>query len=310
MTSQRVLESATTLATSALMGTEGNWRRVGFVVLTYVYVAAGVLWTTVAYGESQQESFRQHTLGLIKQLMASRSAGALPRLVQADVPAVGCPRDGQTGLLDAPKLPQTVRVLVADGAQNSLALYSASEEVESGILAPRGWHCFETYGSNGSTLYVTPRDLAGPILDRPKKAVSGPIVIRSMRFGDTSGRFAVARISARVFPAARGFVDHVRREEISRGDVYHFEPWPGDRIARLYARTVSYVTPATRRGLGTELGAVPTSDLISGLAVLTGALNGDGDGLVLEGLAVRLGSSREKLSIAIAVAMLAAVAAE
>jgi hypothetical protein len=63
------------------------------------------------------------------------------QLVEAQVPAAGCPMDGQLGPQDAPKLSKTVRVVVPQGVQSALALYSGDDETATGVLAPRGWDC-------------------------------------------------------------------------------------------------------------------------------------------------------------------------
>jgi hypothetical protein len=131
-------------------------------------------------------------------------------LVEAEVPTLGCPQDGMADSIKAPTLPGSARIIVPSGFESSLTLYSAAEDLSSGVLGPRGWNCFGTYGSAGSTLYITPRGLGGAILDRPKKVAVGPVVIRTIFLGATSGRFPLSRISARLFPRARGFVERVR----------------------------------------------------------------------------------------------------
>jgi hypothetical protein len=69
------------------------------------------------------------------------------------VPFVGCKSDGQVGPVKAPSGRSKMMAIPAEAAQR-LAYYKAEEGV--GVLAPRGGHCFETYGSNGATLYVSP----------------------------------------------------------------------------------------------------------------------------------------------------------
>ena len=145
-------------------------------------------------------SLRPTTLTQIKKFLNTSVLGSERRLVTATVPAIGCPRDGQVGPQDAPILPESVRVIILEGMASSLTYYSDGD-VGSGTLAPRGWDCFGTYGSGGSTLYVVPSRLGDPILDRPEKVAGGPAVIRSFMIGGTSGRFPIARISARIFPA-------------------------------------------------------------------------------------------------------------
>jgi hypothetical protein len=71
-----------------------------------------------------------------------------------------------------------------------------------GVLAPRGWHCFSTYGSNGSNLFVSPVPIDGKALfSADWKGFMGDVVQLSVMDGGTSGRFEVAKVVARVFPA-------------------------------------------------------------------------------------------------------------
>jgi hypothetical protein len=226
------------------------------------------------------------------------------QLVEVEVPTHGCPADGQQGPQDAPKLPQSVRVVVPQGMASSLTLYSMDEDIAAGVLAPRGWDCFGTYGSSGSTLYVVPRRLGGAILDRADEIKGGPVVIRSLASGGTSGRFTVAHVSARIFPRARAFVDDVRREGIDSPRDYVFTPWPKDRLDRLSDLVVGYVTPPRIEGLGTAVGPAPGGEPITGLAFLTGDLD---DGPDLIGVAIRLDGSDPRLSAGIITAQIAAL---
>ena len=232
------------------------------------------------------------------------------RLVAAEIETVGCPQDGQVGPQEAPKLPKTVRVIIPEGTAPALTFYSASENANAGVLAPRGWDCFGIYGSSGSSLYVVPRRLGDPILDRPEKVKDGPFVITTSCIGGTSGRFPVARISARIFPRARAFAESVRDENFDDPKNYVFAPWPADRIDRLSDLDVSYVTPPMAEGLGIDLGFAPGHGFtpgrgpISGLAFLSD-LEKKEDGPFLEMLGVRLDRGDQRLYAAIAVNMIA-----
>jgi hypothetical protein len=168
-------------------------------------LAAGVVPASAepALGSANREPLRKFVASLSPSL-------AHTRLVEANVPTVACPQDGQVEPLDPPLLPKSVRVLVPEGTATSLAYYSAYEGVKAGVLAPRGWDCFGTYGSAGTTLYVVPRRVGGPILDRFDKVKDGPAVIKSFADGDTSGRYELAKTSARIFPRARTLVDSIR----------------------------------------------------------------------------------------------------
>ena len=67
------------------------------------------------------------------------------------VPFVGCASDGQAGPQAAPAGPSKAVAVPAATAQR-LAWYKA--QYGPGVLAPRGWHCFSTYGSNAPHLFA------------------------------------------------------------------------------------------------------------------------------------------------------------
>ncbi|MBZ0149676.1 MAG: hypothetical protein K8F62_19335 [Pseudorhodoplanes sp.] len=257
-----------------------------------------------------ETSLKPAISALIEKFTATLTLSLSQRpLTEARVPAIGCPQDGQLGPKKAPKLPKTVRIIVPEGMGPSLAFYSADESIDAGVLAPRNWHCFGIYGSSGSGLYVIPRGLRGPILNRPEKVKNGPAVIKRFFNGEASGRFGVARISARIFPQAHRYVESVRALGIVDPKDYVFVPWPADRLDRLSDSVVSYATPLGAQGLGTELGLAPGREPILGLVFLTGDLEGKGDGPYLEGLAVRLDRATQHLYPAIGVAKIASTEA-
>jgi len=84
-----------------------------------------------------------------------------PATTAATVRFIGCQSDGQVGPLEAPKGDSKV-VQIATQATQQLAYYKAEQGF--GVLAPRGWHCFGTYGSSGSSLYVSPQPLNATIV--------------------------------------------------------------------------------------------------------------------------------------------------
>src|SRR5438105_419135 len=67
------------------------------------------------------------------------------------IPFVGCSSDGQTGPIEAPTYKIPAFSLSAEQAEK-LAYYKSENSL--GVLAPRDWHCFGTYGSGGNALYV------------------------------------------------------------------------------------------------------------------------------------------------------------
>jgi hypothetical protein len=244
-----------------------------------------------------------------KFLSGSRQFNTAMQLVNADIPTIGCPQDGQIGPQDAPSLPKTVLVAVPSDMVSRLAYYSASNASGEGILGPKGWDCFGTYGSSGSQLFVVPQKMGDNILDRFQRLKNGPAIIRSVSIGDTSGRFAVAHIAARLFPTARNFVEAVRGEGIDSEENYKFVPWPEDHVKYLSEFVVSFTTSKGRRGAGTESGLIPNSDPISGLIMANGIgdnidHSGDATSPYLLTLTVRFPESDADVYPAIAIAQL------
>ena len=125
------------------------------------------------------------------------------------VPFVGCASDGQTGPQEAPS--GTSRsVTTSPEAAHQLAYYTSEEGF--GVLAPRGWYCFGTYGSGGVALFVSPQPIdTANLFSADRSGFLGPAIEVSHRFGDTSGRFDVAEVIARVFPDYKAFVSEVMK---------------------------------------------------------------------------------------------------
>jgi hypothetical protein len=203
------------------------------------------------------------------------------------VPFVGCPSDGQLGPLPAPRgKDRRMAIWPADGQR--LAYFKA--EGGQGVLAPRGWHCFGVYGSNGSSLFVSPEHLdAEKYFGGNWKGFSGDAIQLSISYGGTSGRFAVAKIIARVFPARRKFVDRVIREDIQPAGSFPFGPFPKDKLTDKGKSIVEYETPAQSEGLGTESRLLKNEGPIRGAEILIG------DEPDLISLSVRLSNELSKL---------------
>ncbi len=184
------------------------------------------------------------------------------------VPFVGCKSDGQTGPVAAPEGEGKV-VLIDSKAAQQLAYYASQKDF--GVLAPRGWHCFGTYGSNGDTLYVSPQSInPSNFLTGTPAGFTGPAIQLSREIGDTSGRFGVAKIIARVFPAHIGFARVVIREGAEPASSFPFGPYPNDKLTYRGNEIVEYQTPANTQGLGTDSSLHPSADPISGVAILVG----------------------------------------
>ena len=181
------------------------------------------------------------------------------------VPFVGCAADGQMGPVAAPVL-QTGMLNVPPSEANRFLAYYASTNL--GVLAPRGWHCAGVYGSNGAALFVTPEKRPPETYLRQSVKLTGPAIQLSFAYGDTSGRFEVAGIAGRIFPAAHDFVQGVINEGLTPRNEFSFTPFPGDRLVRRSPTEVEFETPANRDGLGTYSLLTRNDQPIVGVAIL------------------------------------------
>lgn len=219
--------------------------------------------------EWKQDMIKDFAVRLIfGALLVCVPVAACAQKSDAHIPFVGCRSDGQLGPMQAQR-GTSRRVPIAAGAAQRLAYYKAEDG--DGVLAPRGWYCFGTYGSNGETLYVSPDPVQGADLLSPEwKGFTGPVVQLSGESGDTSGRFGVARMMARVFPSRRGFVRKVIAEGIEPAATFPFGPYPADELTYQGKDLVEYETPPETEGLGTQSRLLKGSDPIRGLAILVG----------------------------------------
>ena len=181
------------------------------------------------------------------------------------VPFVGCKSDGQTGPMEAPK-GTSISVPITEKAAQALAYYSIGPG--NGALAPRGWYCFGTYGSSGSAMLVSPQRIDTATMFSTWDGLSGPLIGISNWDGDTSGRFQVAEIIARVFPAYKAFATHVTEELL--GGPFNFGPFPKDELTYKDDRKVEYKTPPQSDGLGTYLWLKKNGSQIAGVAMIVG----------------------------------------
>ncbi|MGO9438183.1 MAG: hypothetical protein ACLP00_28260 [Terracidiphilus sp.] len=198
----------------------------------------------------------------------------------AEVPFVGCKSDGQVGPQDAP-IGKPKTIAISPQLAQRVAYYKASDG--EGVLGPRGWYCFGTYGSSGSNLYVTPMPLkSADLFSNSWKGISSFGIQISVSNGDTSGRFEVAQIIARVFPAHSAFVRRVIAEGVEPSTSFPYGPYPADKLTYKSKETVEYITPPNTEGLGTKSFLIKDADPIDGVAILTG------EELSLTHLSVRL----------------------
>ncbi len=184
------------------------------------------------------------------------------------VPFVGCASDGQVGPVKAPTRQDRTMTIPAPVADR-LAYYEAEDGV--GVLAPRGWHCFGTYGSNGETLYVSAEPINGAdLFSAGWKGFAGPVIQISSLVGDTYGRFAVARTIARVFPSHKAFVQRVIAEGIEPASSFPYGPYARDTLNYRSKEVVEFQTPAFTEGLGTASRLQMNGSPIKGVAILFG----------------------------------------
>lgn len=196
------------------------------------------------------------------------AAAASPQEPGAHVPFVGCRADGQAGSVNAPNGKSRVLPIAAEAAQR-LACYKSEQGF--GVLAPRGWYCFGTYGSNGYVLYVSPQEIStDKLFSSNWSGFAGPVIELAWESGDTSGRFGVAHVIARVFPAYRAFAERVIDEGLEPADSFPFAPYPKDKLLYRNKRVVEYQTPANADGLGTNSKLKKGANPISGVAILMG----------------------------------------
>jgi hypothetical protein len=188
-------------------------------------------------------------------------------LEESQVPFVGCKSDGQSGPVAAPK-GGTKAVMLDSTTAQELAYYEAKGGLS--ILAPRGWHCFGTYGSDGQSLYVSPQPIDFASLTSDSGGFIGPAVELTRWSGDTSGRYQVAQTIARVFPAHRDFVDQVIQIGEEPASSFPFGPYRGDVLTYRSNEVVEYQTPPQTDGLGTDSRLQKNDSPINGLVVLTG----------------------------------------
>jgi hypothetical protein len=211
-------------------------------------------------------AFGIHKKGSVQ---AATSAAAAPQGLAVQVPFVGCESDGQGGSVDAPA-GSAQTVMMAPDVAKQLAYYRA--ENGAGGFGPAGWHCFGTYGSSGTTLYISPQPIAdSDVFSGSWKGLAGPAIQISVSDGGTSGRFDVAAVIARVFPAHAAFTQNVIAEGIEPASSFPKGPYPADKLTYVSDEMVEFQTPANSDGLGTHSQLLKGDLPIQGVAILFGA---------------------------------------
>jgi len=182
------------------------------------------------------------------------------------VPFVGCASDGQVGPLKAPH-DSPKRFPINRDAASRLSYYRAEES--GGVLAPRGWFCFGTYGSNGSVLYISPKPIdSGQIFSDKWSGLPDSAIQLVFRVGDTSGRFEVAQMIARVFPTYIARTREVIAEGIEPASDFPAGPYSADKLTYKSRSMVEFETPPASEGLGSHSFLKENSEPIFGVAAL------------------------------------------
>jgi hypothetical protein len=203
---------------------------------------------------------------------------APPKEITVSVPFVGCSSSGQVVELAAPK-GGTPSLQIGPSDAQALAYYKSADGLA--ILAPRGWYCEGASGSGGFALFLSPDPHVSA-----RFGLGGPAIEINHVTSENSGRFEVAEIMARVFPAYKAFAS-----EVLKGMDFPIPagPYPKDSLVFRGKTIVEYNTPAQTDGLGNFHSWLGKNDLpIRGMAIIVDdPQNGDrGPDLVL--LSVRV----------------------
>ena len=200
--------------------------------------------TSMTIGYATERRSSKLSLWAINQVLVALLGGLLSGGAQAASlapPFVGCPADGMSGPTPPPASP-----LIPIAHTDQLALYAAAG---MNVLAPRGWHCIEMYGSGGAMLLVTPHLYTADTLPGFKTLV-GPAVEVLFLSGENSGRDQVAEVFSRLFPLKHQFV-HETAEISEPARRYPTGPFPTDSTVRRSYTEVDYTTPPHHEGMGT-----------------------------------------------------------
>jgi len=99
---------------------------------------------------------------------------------------------------------------------------------------------------------------------------TGPAVEATVYDGGTSGRFEVAKVIARLFPAYKAFAQKVIAEESEPASDFPFRPYPSDKLTYSGKNIVEFETPGSAQGLGTDSRLQMNASPIDGVAIIGG----------------------------------------
>lgn len=175
-------------------------------------------------------------------LAAALALLVVPVAAQTTVPLVGCAGVVQGESVRPPRKVQDIPQ-PPDAAASRLAYYASRD---LGVLAPRGWNCFEVGGTGGTTLLVTPEAIDPERRFNP----TGPAIQLAHLYGATSGRFEIAKIANRLFPVAQSFVRDVIDEGIEPKEAFPSTPYPNVSMTSVSDTEVEFTATVADAGIG------------------------------------------------------------
>jgi hypothetical protein len=205
------------------------------------------------------------TAGVILALCARLATGAPanPQGTTVFVPFTGCASSGQIEALAAPAGASRSAPISPKDAQK-LAYYKSADGI--GLLAPRGWYCEGASGSSGYVLFLSPKPIGWRLPGF--KGLEGPAIELYHITYDSSGRYEIAEIMARVFPEYRALASRIWEGIASP---FPSGPFPNDTLTYQGKTVVEYSTPAQTEGLGTRSSWLGKNDSpVVGTAILIG----------------------------------------
>ena len=196
--------------------------------------------------------------GLVLALCAQASLFAQT----ASVPFVGCVSYGQANVVEPPKGTSKSVSVSAKDAQ-ALAWYTSADG--DGLLAPRGWYCEGFSCSSGAMLVLSPQPIDRHLTS--SEGFSGPAIEVDHTNWQSSGRYQIAEVVLRLFPAYRAFATRTMEAmELSLPS----DPYPKDTLRRKSKTVVEYDTSAHTEGLEKQSWPKKNGSSISGVAILIG----------------------------------------
>jgi hypothetical protein len=211
---------------------------------------------------SDPEGFTFNRAELYQRFVNTAPGMSITSLAETQVPGAPCLTTGMTGETSLPNLSTAITLKVPAQLAGKLAYYKGTGA--KGVLGPRGWTCRQYFGSSGSLLKIAP---TGGAFEEDAKYESsikypGELIERTLSIGDTSGRYEVARVAARIFPIVNDFVNRVREQGITDTSV---DSLPGDTYFYLSPTVAAFRTEQDNEGIAGKATGAP----ILGLAYLT-----------------------------------------